>query len=237
MGQEDERGDLLALKTIHLSEEHNSDNLNEIKRIFAEHPAKEQNNIIKGNRLLGQLMPLRAFGDFGYKWPVEKIKRVGLTRAFGPHVIPPFYQTPPYLTCEPEVTELTESHLSPSPKGRQIVLATDGLWEQFEAPRHVTRQVIYHKNHDKKWPESPDDQSAASISATASGATLDANGATHLLRYSLGQNPSIIDPHRNSDVEQQRLQEHKRLVTFLTLPESVVRNFKDDISIIILHLS
>lgn len=228
LGYEELQDNGKTIKTTDLSKDHNSDNLNELKRIFAAHPAKEQNNVIKNNRLLGQLMPLRAFGDFGYKWPVEKIKRVGLTRAFGPHVIPPFYHTPPYLICEPEVLEFNLERERGAVGDRYIVLATDGLWEQFETARHVVKQVIYHETRDKL-------AASENISATAAGAPRDANCATHLLRFALGQNPSVIDPH-NETSELQRNQEHKRLVTFLTLPESVVRNFRDDISIILLRL-
>lgn len=118
---------------------------------------------------------------------------------------------------------------------RYIILATDGLWEQFETSRDVVQQVFDHSKHDTKWPTDTDtDTEAHDISATIDNATLDSNCSTHLLRYALGQNPSVLDPHLDA-LEQQR-QEHKRLVTFLTLPESVVRNFRDDISIIILQL-
>ena len=222
-----------AVKAHNLSIEHNSDNLNELKRLFAAHPQQEQNNIIRNNRLLGQLMPLRAFGDFGYKWPAERIKRVGLVRAFGPHVIPPYYFTPPYLICEPEIEVYRLEDIKKS-KGAFVVIATDGLWEQFETARHVVKQAFFHENHDIKFPGG-DKVAAADVSATADNAAIDSNVATHMLRYALGQNPSLVDPHLDSE-EQQR-QEHKRLVTFLTLPESVVRNFRDDVSIIIIHLN
>ena len=51
-------------------------------------------------------MPLRAFGDYNYKWTVEKMKKLGLTRAFGSHVIPPYYLTPPYLNATPDIEEI-----------------------------------------------------------------------------------------------------------------------------------
>lgn len=225
MGETD--GMATGIKSIHLSHDHNSDNIEEIKRIHSSHPEKEKNNVIRGNRLLGQLMPLRAFGDFGYKWPVAKIKSIGLTKAFGPHVIPPFYLTPPYLTAEPEVLTFD---LKDSVSGdRFVVLGTDGLWEQFESSREVLNQVLWHKSahgnlsrHDVECP------------AESNSEDFDQNCATHVLRSSLCQQPLGADPHLDSH-EMKRL-EHRRLVSFLTLPESVVRNFRDDISLIIIHL-
>lgn len=61
-------------KLVHLSIEHDSDNINEIRRIMDKHPKEEHNTILKNNRLLGRLMPLRAFGDFSYKWTIEEMQ-------------------------------------------------------------------------------------------------------------------------------------------------------------------
>jgi pyruvate dehydrogenase phosphatase len=47
-----------------LSVEHNTDNPAEVQRILNEHPANERDTVIRLERLLGQLAPLRAFGDF-----------------------------------------------------------------------------------------------------------------------------------------------------------------------------
>lgn len=49
-----------------LSVEHNTDNQVEVNRILGEHPHNERDTVIKMERLLGQLAPLRAFGDFRY---------------------------------------------------------------------------------------------------------------------------------------------------------------------------
>ena len=61
-----------------MTAEHNSDNVTEVKRILSEHPVEEERDIIKGDRLLGILAPLRAFGDFKFKWPEETINQVCL---------------------------------------------------------------------------------------------------------------------------------------------------------------
>lgn len=62
-------------RLVHLSIEHDSDNINEIRRIMSKHPKEEHNTILKNNRLLGRLMPLRAFGDFSYKWTIKDMQK------------------------------------------------------------------------------------------------------------------------------------------------------------------
>jgi serine/threonine protein phosphatase PrpC len=59
-----------------MTTEHNSDNAAEVKRILDEHPKEEERDIIRGDRLLGILAPLRAFGDFKFKWMEETINQV-----------------------------------------------------------------------------------------------------------------------------------------------------------------
>lgn len=211
--------------------------MSELNRILSEHPTQEQNNIIRYNRLLGQLMPLRAFGDFGYKWDVSRIKSVGLTKAYGPHVIPPFYHTPPYLTCEPEVTHYDSSQL-PHNSDSFIILATDGLWEQFESSRVVSEYLWRHRSQRKGSGEEsclehedtidPPDETESQESG------IDVNRATFLLRSALSQPLSDHDQHLDY-AEQKRL-DHQKLVSFLTLPPSVVRNFRDDISLLVVRL-
>lgn len=85
-----------------LTEEHNSDNVGEVARILAEHPPNEKDTVIKMDRLLGQLAPLRAFGDFRYKWSRDRLRRQLVPR-LGEQAVPPNYYTPPYLTARPEV--------------------------------------------------------------------------------------------------------------------------------------
>lgn len=46
-----------------LSTEHNTENAAEVARIVSEHPDTERDTVIRNDRLLGQLAPLRAFGD------------------------------------------------------------------------------------------------------------------------------------------------------------------------------
>ena len=69
-----------------MTTEHNSDNTTEVNRILSEHPPEEERDIIRGDRLLGILAPLRAFGDFKFKWPEETINQVCLLGLLSRHL-------------------------------------------------------------------------------------------------------------------------------------------------------
>lgn len=120
-----------------LTNEHNSDNVAEVRRITGSHPFSERNTVIRGERLLGQLAPLRAFGDFRYKWPLETLKNVVVPH-YGIQSIPQNYYSPPYLTAEPEITY----HVI-QPKDRFVVIATDGIWD-FMTPTQVVSLIGEH---------------------------------------------------------------------------------------------
>lgn len=123
--------------TKKMTNEHNSDNVDEVRRITAEHPFSERDTVIKGERLLGELAPLRAFGDVRYKWTADVLKRLVMPH-YGEHVIAPHYHTPPYLTAQPDVMY----HVL-RPQDRFLVLATDGLFDMM-APSQVVRLVGEH---------------------------------------------------------------------------------------------
>lgn len=142
-----------------------------------------------------------------------------MTRAFGPHIIPPNYYTPPYLIVEPEITKFSLANIQNEESF--IILATDGLWEQFANARQILKTVVKHKIKLRRGEEETD--------------IFDRNSATYLLRNALGQTHlKSYDPHILT--EEIVRQQHERLVSFLTLPQSVVRNFRDDISLIIIYL-
>lgn len=124
-------------QTKKLTNEHNSDNVAEVRRILGEHPSTERDSVIRNERLLGQLAPLRAIGDFRYKWSASILKNV-IEPVVGVNVMAPHYLTPPYLTACPEVT-----HHILSPKDRFLVLATDGLWDLL-SPMQVVKLVGEH---------------------------------------------------------------------------------------------
>lgn len=120
-----------------LTNEHNSENVAEVRRITGSHPFSERDTVIRGERLLGQLAPLRAFGDFRYKWPLETLKKVVVPH-YGIQSIPQHYYTPPYLTAEPEI-----SYHMIQPNDRFVVIATDGIWD-FMTPTQVVKLIGEH---------------------------------------------------------------------------------------------
>ena len=80
------------------------------------------------------------------------MKQLGLTRAFGSHVIPTGYRTPPYLTAEPEVVSVDLNEVYPDHVilDRFVVIATDGLWEQFDSNRKVVKAVNRYRQSVRK---------------------------------------------------------------------------------------
>lgn len=209
-----------------LSSEHNTDNITEINRILGEHPKQERDTIFRQERLLGQLLPTRAFGDFRYKWTAEVIQDFVVPHAgFGPSSLPQYYFTPPYLTCKPEVTY---HRLNPSDKF--IVLATDGLWE-FLTPTQVVNIVGEHLAN-KKFLEplkfGGHNMSLGEIAyqlaqrrANQRSRPLDQNSATHLIRVALGGTEYGI--------------EHSKISHLLSLPKDVARMYRDDITITVIY--
>lgn len=116
---------------VSLTNDHNAQNPDELQRVLGEHPPSEQRTAVRHDRLLGLLLPFRAFGDVRFKWSTEMLSRVYETRpdilSAGGEAVraqPQHYLTPPYLSAQPEVTR---HRIRPADKF--LVLATDGLWE------------------------------------------------------------------------------------------------------------
>ena len=79
------------------------------------------------------LAPLRAFGDFRFKWDADTIvKTVG---QWIQNPVPGHYKTPPYLTVEPEI-----SSTKIGPRDKFLVIGSDGLWDMM-TPMQVIRLV------------------------------------------------------------------------------------------------
>lgn len=123
-------------QTRKLSVTHSAENSSEVQRIRSEHPTSERYSVLRAERLLGQLAPLRAFGDFRYKWPRETLLEQVEPR-YG-KCVAPGYLTPPYLTARPEVTR----HVL-TPHDRFLVIATDGLWDMI-SPLQAVQLVGEH---------------------------------------------------------------------------------------------
>lgn len=207
-----------------LTKEHNTFNPDEVNRIMNEHPQNESSTIIKMERLLGQLAPLRAFGDFRYKWNKQILRDV-VIKHFGETLIPPNYYTPPYLTAKPEIIY---HRLTPCDKF--LVIASDGLWDLI-SPVQVIRYVGEHMSG--KVTLSPLKLPRKNMKLGEINEMLlqrkeglkmkpkDRNAATHLIRNALGGTEYGID--------------HGKLSQLLTLPNDVSRLFRDDITVTVIY--
>jgi len=108
-----------------LSVDHTTKNPREYERLIEEHPGELETVVIRG-RVLGGLMPTRAFGDSKYKYDGVTQKRI--FPYFGKRGPPPHLITPPYVTAEPEVFQLSRKELGDF----FIVMATDGLYDMMD---------------------------------------------------------------------------------------------------------
>ncbi|XP_017091477.1 pyruvate dehydrogenase [acetyl-transferring]-phosphatase 1, mitochondrial [Drosophila bipectinata] len=210
-----------------LNIEHNTENIGEVRRILAEHPRQEQETVIRNGRLLSQLAPLRAFGDFRYKWSLDVMQNK-VVPMFGEHAMAPNYYTPPYLTARPDVQQ---HQLGPNDKF--LVIASDGLWD-FLSPSEVVSLVGEHIDSKKilepmRLPEGDNvtlKQISAQLAERKAGLTrkpIDSNAATHLIRNALGATDYGI--------------EHSKISYYLTLPKDVVRLYRDDITITVIYFN
>lgn len=96
---------------------------------------------MKHGRLLGLLIPFRAFGDMKFKWSSELLNHIYEARPElligneNAKMLPANYHTPPNLTVEPEIT-----YHKLRPQDKFLILATDGLWELMH--RQTVVQVL-----------------------------------------------------------------------------------------------
>nr|CAG4641681.1 EOG090X05SW [Eurycercus lamellatus] len=207
-----------------LGREHTSENQAEVERLYSEHPHTERDTVLRMDRLLGQLMPLRAFGDFRFKWPRHVLENY-VSPVVGESALPPHYKTPPYLSARPEIV-----HHSLSPRDKFLVIASDGLWDLL-SPTQVVRLVGEHMGGRVALGPltlPPGDVTLNEINDMLhqrreglSKRPLDTNAATHLMRHALGSTETGLDAGRLSEL--------------LSLPDDVVRLFRDDITIIVAY--
>lgn len=202
-----------------LTNEHNADNIQEVHRIQSEHPTSERETVIKSDRLLGQLAPLRALGDFRFKWAADTLQKFDIP-------VSAAYLTPPYLSAKPEVIQ---RHLSS--KDKFMILASDGLWDII-SPLQAVRLIGDYISgraflQPLKLPKRQIKLDEIDIMLERRREGLlkkpnDRNGATYLLRYALGASDL-------GDIE------HNKLAHMLSLPQEIVRLFRDDITITIVY--
>ncbi|KAJ2041802.1 hypothetical protein H4S03_000091 [Coemansia sp. S3946] len=195
-------------KAIRLTEDQTASNPDEHARVLSEHPGED--TAIRGGRVLGSLMPTRAFGGMKYKWPLDAQQEIfpflydfGYRRAHTPeHCL-----TPPYVTAEPVVTR---HKLSSNDKF--MVLASDGLYDNLSDDQVVEAVAQwYEANKVAK------NESAGSL------AVKDGNAATHLIRAAL----SIDWKGTQGSLTARRL---------LAIPSPHSRRYRDDISATVVTL-
>ncbi|MPC37505.1 pyruvate dehydrogenase [acetyl-transferring]-phosphatase 1, mitochondrial-like [Portunus trituberculatus] len=207
-------------QALRLTEDHTWENPLEVERVVSEHPANEAETVVKDQRLLGLLMPFRAFGDFRFKWDREKLLSV-IQRYADHNSIIPTSLTPPYLTALPEVT-----YHRLRPHDRFLLMASDGLWEcmtpldsvmlvgEYMSGRQTLQPVhLPHHGVTLREVEQVLEQRLKGLSLKP----VDTSAATHLIRHAIGVSDTGLD--------------HARLSHSLTLPPEVRRYFRDDISI------
>ncbi|XP_003735365.1 pyruvate dehydrogenase [acetyl-transferring]-phosphatase 2, mitochondrial [Callithrix jacchus] len=214
-----------------LTRDHNAWNQAELSRLKREHPESEDRTIIMEDRLLGVLMPCRAFGDVQLKWSKE-LQRSILERGFNTKALniyqftPSHYYTPPYLTAEPEVI-----YHRLRPQDRFLVLASDGLWDML-SNEDVVRLVVGHlaeaDPHKTDLAQRPTNlglMQSLLLQRKASGLhEADQNAATRLIRHAIGSNEyGEMEP--------------ERLAAMLTLPEDLARMYRDDITVTVVYFN
>ncbi len=204
-----------------MSTDHNTSNEDEVERVRGEHPVSESPFIFKMGRLLGQLIPTRAFGDFRYKWPLRDLKNVVnlWDTAYAHSIIPMNYYTPPYLSNIPEVTKHTLTK-----NDRFLVIASDGLWDMLDNQQVVQLVGEYIEGKQTKetyiLPDRPVklgnlNRHLQKRAAGLAHKTPDTNAGTHLIRNALGD-------------------DHPKVSEMLTLPPEVVRFYRDDITVTVI---
>uniref|UniRef100_A0A3Q3W9S4 PPM-type phosphatase domain-containing protein n=1 Tax=Mola mola TaxID=94237 RepID=A0A3Q3W9S4_MOLML len=232
LGVQEDDGTWSALP---LSQDHNAENQAEVERIKAQHPSSERDTVITDNRLLGVLMPLRAFGDVQFKWSLELQRSILASLESGADLdslnvyqyTPPNYLTPPYLDAAPEII-----YHKLRPQDRFLILGTDGLWDELGNEEAVQLVGEHLSGIHLQAPVSPSERQLKlgqmhelllKRQARASMA-FDANAATHLIRHALGTGDY-------GELCQERL------ASMLALPEDLARMYRDDITATVVYLN
>ncbi|XP_068595539.1 pyruvate dehydrogenase [acetyl-transferring]-phosphatase 2, mitochondrial [Brachionichthys hirsutus] len=232
LGVQEEDGSWSALP---LSRDHNSQNPAEVERIKAQHPPSERDTVVVDDRLLGVLMPLRAFGDVGFKWSLELQESILANHESGVDLdsldlfqyTPPHYLTPPYLDVAPEIT-----FHKLRPQDRFLILGTDGLWDELGNEQAVQLVGEHLAGIQLQAPLSPSERQLrlgqihkllVKRQDRAFPAS-DSNSATHLLRHALGTG-------EYGELCQDRL------AAMLALPDDLARMYRDDITATVVHLN
>ena len=133
-----------------VTNDHNAHSSHERARIHQEHPNEPY--IFTGNRLFGQQLATRSFGDGHYKLTLDKhrayvnvMSRYAQAGTVQMHQMYDTlfhdYLTPPYVTARPDkVQHIPPDFVMSSHPSNMLVLATDGLWD-VASPEDVRDMV------------------------------------------------------------------------------------------------
>ncbi|NWX98424.1 PDP2 phosphatase, partial [Nothoprocta ornata] len=218
--------------TLPLTRDHNAYDESEIKRLKREHPKSEEKTLLVNDRLLGILMPSRAFGDVQLKWSKELQQSVLENNCDAEALniyqyVPPNYHTPPYLTAEPEVT-----YHKLRGKDKFLVIASDGLWEMLSNEMVVKLVAGHLAEFNMQKPQLAFEKPInlgymhnLLLQRKSRGTgSLDQNIATHLIRHAIGSN-------EYGEVDQEKL------AAMLALPEDLARMYRDDITVTVVYFN
>lgn len=122
---------------IPLSEDQTGFNQKEVERLAAAHPDEPDIIDPKTGRMFG-IAVTRAFGDHRWKWDNEFVKQVqGKFWGTAPR---PGAKTQPYMTAEPEITEIEVVRAEPNDRFARsdfMIMASDGLWDRISSEHAV----------------------------------------------------------------------------------------------------
>ncbi|XP_054748469.2 pyruvate dehydrogenase [acetyl-transferring]-phosphatase 1, mitochondrial-like [Lytechinus pictus] len=217
LGRKSEYG---TWEAVPLTVDHNVQNLGEVERIKGGHPSHESTTVIKNGRLLGELMPLRAFGNIRFKWTAEMQQK--LMRTFIGYVPPKSYHTPPYLITTPEVT-----YRRLTPNDKFLILASDGLWDMLTNDKAV--QLVGEHMKSMKASSSYSVEEGSTLKNIMADLkermdilkSLDTNSATHLIRYALCGVANDFDLNKLAEI--------------LSLPDAIARQHRDDMTVTVIY--
>ncbi|TPX36620.1 hypothetical protein SmJEL517_g01289 [Synchytrium microbalum] len=196
-------------QALPLSADQTASNPSEHARMLEEHPG-ERDTVLVNGRVLGYLMPTRAFGDCRYKWPA-KVAEAVIPPIFGRSVARNYY-TPPYVTARPEIIHHT---IEPG-RDRFLIMATDGVWDELSSDEGADLVG----RHLSKIGASPPATAAADegiVVEERNYAYKDRNSATHLIRNALGGADEV------------------QMGKLLAIPPPYSRRFRDDMTAIVVH--
>ncbi|WBW72669.1 mitochondrial pyruvate dehydrogenase (lipoamide) phosphatase [Schizosaccharomyces osmophilus] len=190
---------------VPLSRDQTGANPDEAARLEVEHPGE---TVLRNNRILGRLMPSRAFGDARFKWSRQVSERLH-KEYFSAVPIP--VKSPPYVTAVPEV----ETVRVDSKKHKFLIMASDGLWDTMSSERAVELVGQWMNSDFGKKPAS-ENFSSSTLNLFnwfhKASPVVDENAATHLVRNALGGKDETIS-------------------ALLTLTYPLSRRYRDDLTV------